>query len=112
MISPRPANRVPASQGVGMKLTIATCLAAALLCGQAALSQEAGKQPPAAGGPDLTTTNVASAPTGTAAGTTLPMAEASDAGAGSTTRVAWLLSVAVVLMLLPSRAQRSLRLQF
>ena len=67
MISPRPANRVPASQGVGMKLTIATCLAAALLCGQAALSQEAGKQPPAAGGPDLTTTNVASAPTGTAA---------------------------------------------
>jgi peptidyl-prolyl cis-trans isomerase SurA len=64
MISPRPADKVPASQGVGMRLTIATCLAAALLCGGAALSQEAGRQPPPASGPDAAPTSVAAAPTG------------------------------------------------
>lgn len=77
MISPRPADRVPASQGVGMRLTIATCLAAALLCGGAALSQEAGKQPAPVSGPDVTPTNTSTAPNGTASA-----AAATDAKAG------------------------------
>lgn len=42
-----------------MRLTLATCLAAALLCGGAALSQEAGQRSPPASGPDAASATIA-----------------------------------------------------